>query len=54
MFDKIFLNSVLIILLFCIGAWLFNHFPYPIIGIIVCVAYPIYLVRKFVMKGFEK
>ena len=49
-FDALFLNTVITILFFCVGIWIFNHFPLPVVGVIIAISYPIYLIRKFIIE----
>lgn len=49
-FDTVFLNVIITLLFFGIGVWLFNHFPLPIVGVIIAIAYPIYLIRKYIIE----
>lgn len=50
MTDKILFKSAVCLLLLWLGGWLFNHFPYPIAGIVVAAAYPAVLLRNFFIK----
>lgn len=50
--NKTVLNVVLCIVLFLLGVWVFNHFPFPMAGIIIAFAYPLFLLFQY-MKGKE-
>ena len=40
-------------MLFWVGSWVFNHFPYPIIGIFNAVSYPLIQLYQFIKKRKE-
>lgn len=43
-------RAALCVLLFFSGVWLFNHFSYPLAGIAVAVAYPLFLIYQYIKK----
>lgn len=44
-------RAALCALLFFLGVWLFNHFSYPLAGIAVAVAYPLFLIYQYAKKA---
>lgn len=49
--DALIRNTILCLVLFFLGVWLFNHFPYPLAGIAVAVAYPVFLIYQYAKKA---
>ncbi|QMT41123.1 hypothetical protein [Neisseria shayeganii] len=48
--DVLIRQAALCLLLLFLGAWLFNHFPYPLAGIALALAYPLFLIYQYAKK----
>lgn len=49
--DTFLMHIVISCLLFWAGSWVFNHFPYPIVGIFIAAGYPLIQLYRFIKKG---
>ena len=50
--DKAILSVLIGVALFALGIYVFNHSTIPLLGIIIAVVYPAFLIRKF-FKSLE-
>lgn len=50
--DKVILSVLIGVVLFALGIYVFNHSTIPLLGIVIAVVYPAFLIREF-FKNLE-